>query len=181
MDVYNQDTRQSSDSEGDRHHPRRRLGVPACGDTACSDMNPPCPRSGGSHSSSWTPDWHLICCDQDHGGPSRQPMAAYEAAHASSEEQKAATTAAQQAWLAYCCTDESCQVPEAPLAGGVETICCDLDHDDHSSEPTAAALPLDLCRGANACDEPDCEVGKGCNGGDCCYLSRCVSGQAQRT
>lgn len=133
---------------------------------------------------SWAPDWHLICCDQDHGEPSRlggqsahaTPYDQFAVQH-TAEQQKAAA----QAWLAYCCTDEACQVPEAPLP--VETVCCELDHEvsvdsTPQSQPVVSSCPPD-CHQVPVCHEPGCTELAECAGGDCCYLSRCVSRNQQ--
>lgn len=58
------------------------------------------------------PDWHLICCDEDHGSPSRM---AYAPENDSRQQQRASSSTRGQpagnfAWMS-CCEDEACVSP----------------------------------------------------------------------
>lgn len=58
------------------------------------------------------PDWHLICCDEDHGSPSRMASTQNDDRY---QQQRSRSAAAGQAagnfaWMS-CCEDEACVSP----------------------------------------------------------------------
>ncbi|KAJ9110794.1 hypothetical protein QFC20_002835 [Naganishia adeliensis] len=58
------------------------------------------------------PDWHLICCDEDHGSPSRMANASNDDSYQQrrSRSALAGQAAGNFAWMS-CCEDEACVSP----------------------------------------------------------------------
>lgn len=96
-------------------------------------------------------DWHLICCSEDHGEPSRlggqssfsqqpQPptLSSFKLPYSSNPFGENSTIdlpdADAQAWYAYCCSIEGCEAPPAQEEG--EGICCDIDHGNAEGSET---------------------------------------------
>ncbi|KAJ9097291.1 hypothetical protein QFC21_004960 [Naganishia friedmannii] len=59
------------------------------------------------------PDWHLICCDEDHGSSSKSPLNTNDGIfeqHGASTTRPTLTKPASYAWTS-CCEDETCVSP----------------------------------------------------------------------